>query len=97
VLRGRGDKLRVLGVLRIRSGIIDDRADESRRLLLVEKSDRALGEGEGAEGGFSLEEADDGWEFRIIDRRRGFRDRGPDESGWRSSTAGEFCGDRMRG
>jgi hypothetical protein len=72
----------MLEVLRIRSGIIDDRADESRWLLPMEKSDRALEEGEGTEDGFSLGEASDGPEFRIIDRRKGFRDRGPEESGW---------------
>ena len=96
VRSSRGDKLRVLEALTMRSGMIDDRDDKSSRPLLLEESDRALGEGEGAGGGFSLGKASDEPEFRIIDRRKGFRDRGPDESGWRSSTAGECCGDRMR-
>lgn len=75
----RGDRSLVLEVLRTCSGIIDDRADDRRRLLLMEKSDWALGEGG---GGFSLiGKAVDWAEFRIIDRRSGLRDRGPDDSG----------------
>ena len=94
----RGDKLFVLEALSIGSGIIDDRADDSRRLLLMEKSDWALDEEEGTGGEISLKgDASDLPEFRIIDRRKGLRDRGPDDSGWRSSTAGECGGDRMRG
>lgn len=54
----RGDRSLVLGVLRTCSGIIDDRADDSRRLLLTEESDWALGERERAEG-----DAEDGFSF----------------------------------
>lgn len=46
----RGDRSLVPEVLRMCPGIIDDRVDESRRLLLMEKSDWVLGEGEGAGG-----------------------------------------------
>ena len=71
----------MLEVLRTCLGIIDDRADESRRLSLMEKSDWVLGEGE-AEGGISFIGVACDWpEFRIIDRRNGLRDRGPDDSG----------------
>ena len=47
----------------------------------MEKSDWVLGEGE-AEGGISFIGVACDWpEFRIIDRRNGLRDRGPDDSG----------------
>ena len=93
VSSSRGDKLLVL-----ESGIIEDRADESRRLLLMEKSDWALDGGEGEEDECSLKgKVSDLLEFRIMDRRKGLRDRGPDDSGWRSSMAGEFGGDNVIG
>ena len=88
----RGDRSLMLGVLRTCPGIIDDRADDSRRLLLMEKSDWVLGEGEGAEGdaedGFSFVGKVRDWpEFRIVDKRNGLRDRGPEDSGCWSSIA----------
>ena len=76
--------------------MIDDRADESRRLLLMEKSDWVLGEGDEESGILFIEEASDWPEFRIIDRRNGLRDRGLGDSGCWSSAA-ECGGERMRG
>jgi hypothetical protein len=50
----RGDKLFVLEALRMCSGIIDDRADDSGRLLLAEKSEWVLDGGEGSRGVISF-------------------------------------------
>lgn len=55
----RGERLLVPEGLRTCSGIIDDRADESRRLLLMEKSDWVLGEGEAESEIVFVEEAND--------------------------------------
>ena len=96
VPRSKGERLLVIEGLRTCSGIIDDRADESRRLLLTDESDWVLGEGEAESEALSTEGAS-GWpEFKTIDRRNGLRDRGPNDSGCWGSTA-EFRGERIRG
>jgi len=92
----KGERLLVPEGFRTCSGMIDDRADESRRLLLMEKSDWVLGEGEEESGILFIEEASDWPEFRIIDRRNGLRDWGLGDSGCWSSAA-ECGGERMRG
>ena len=77
----RGERSLEPRELRTWPGIIDDRADESRRQLLREKSDWALGEGEAESEISSMEEASDWPEFRIIDKRNGLRARGPEDDG----------------